>query len=326
MADSKVLIADDDPLILQQLRGALASQEYQLFEAENGAEALSLVREHRPDLIIMDVEMPQLGGVEVCRILKANERQTGFGFIPVVLMATGLVVGKVQALALGADEYLVKPVQPTELAARVKGMLRLKLAYDQLSGLKNELEATRGELEQKRQEMLAANRVDGLTGLFNKRYFEERLAFEFARATRYRIPLSCMMLDVDHLRAINESFGQEFGDQVLKEVAKATKQTLRQVDLVARYGGEEFTALLPETGPRQAFRVSERVRQRVGSLRVPHVSAEGQKNVIACTISIGVATFPIPSIDSSHGLLRAADASLYAAKGAGKNAVMQYQG
>jgi two-component system cell cycle response regulator len=326
MPAPKVLIVDDDPLVLQHVRSALSSQEYELFEAEDGARALSAIREQRPDLVIMDVEMPQFGGVEVCRILKANERQSGFGFIPVVLMATRQLIGKIQALGLGVDEFLVKPVEVADLTARTKSMLRLKLAHDELRTLKLELDRTNDDLDKKRQELLAANRVDPLTGLFNKRYFEERLAFEFARANRYRIPLSCMMLDIDHLRAINESFGQEFGDQVLKEIAKVTRQALREVDLVARYGGEEFTALLPETGPRQAFRVSERVRQRVGSLRVPYVSSEGQKNMIACTISIGVATFPIPSIDSSHGLLRAADASLYAAKGAGKNAVMQYQG
>jgi len=315
----KVLIVDDDRAVVQLVQAALAAHGYQFFDAADGSAALTAIRDHRPDLVIMDVEMPGLGGVEVCRIVKANQRETGFGFIPVILMTARQAVGKIEGLELGADDFLVKPFDAAELSARVKSMLRLKALQDTL------VQRNR-ELEEKQKELLALSRTDPLTGLFNRRYFEERLTVEFARADRYHAPLSCLMLDIDHFKAINDSYGHAVGDRVLREIAKMASQLLRDVDLLARYGGEELVALLPETGPRQALRVGERIRQAIAALQLEHRSASGQSSAIRCTVSIGVASFPIPAIESHEGLLRAADASLYAAKWAGKNSVRQFEG
>ncbi|MHB8877897.1 MAG: diguanylate cyclase, partial [Myxococcaceae bacterium] len=290
-----------------------------------GAEALSAIRQHRPDLMVMDVEMPGLGGVEVCRIVKANQGEGGFGFIPVILMTARQGAGKIEGLELGADDYLVKPFDMLELSARVKSMLRLKLLQDALVAKNRELDRANKELDAKREELLALSRTDALTGLCNRRYFEERLTVEFARSNRYRAPLSCLMLDIDHFKKVNDSYGHPFGDKVLQEVSAVATRTLRDVDLLARYGGEEFIALLPETGPQEALRVSQRVREGIEALRLPYSSNEGEKKTVRCTASIGVATFPVPSIDSAEGLLRAADDCLYGAKESGRNRVKQYE-
>ena len=315
----RVLIVDDDRAVVHLVERALAAHGYQFFSAADGGAALTAIRDHHPDLVIMDVEMPRLGGVEVCRIVKANQRETGFGFIPVILMTARQAVGKIEGLELGADDFLVKPFDVAELSARVKSMLRLKALQDTLVQRNRELEV-------KQQELLALSRTDPLTGLFNRRYFEERLALEFARAQRYHAPLSCLMLDVDHFKVINDSYGHAFGDRVLREIAKVANHLLRDVDLLARYGGEELVALLPETGLKQAVRVGERIRLAIASLRFeqPAPSAEGKP--VNCTVSIGVASSTIPRIQSPEALLRAADSSLYAAKWSGKNSVRQFEG
>src|SRR5215472_17918719 len=201
------------------MRAPSAPQGYQFLSAADGSAALTAIRDHHPDLVIMDVEMPGLGGVEVCRIVKANQRETGFGFIPVILMTARQAVGKIEGLELGADDFLVKPFDAAELSARVKSMLRLKALQDTL------VQRNR-ELEEKQQELLALSRTDPLTALFNRRYFEERLALEFARADRYHAPLSCLMLDIDHFKDISESYGHAVGDRVLREIAKMASQLL----------------------------------------------------------------------------------------------------
>jgi two-component system, cell cycle response regulator len=320
----KILVVDDDAQNIALIREGLADQGYRFVEAANGSAALTAVRQARPDLILMDVEMPGLGGVEVCRIVKANQGETGFGFIPVLLMTAREGPGKkVESLELGADDYLVKPIQMQELSARVKSMLRLKALQDALLDKNRELERMMEELTTKRQELLALARTDALTALFNRRYFEERLAIEFARSHRYRSPLSCVMLDIDHFKRVNDTYGHPFGDRVIQEVARVARATLRDVDLLARYGGEEFVALLPETGPRDAWAAGERVRRAIERMNVETEAAPPSR--VAITISVGVATFPVPSIETAEGLLRAADAALYLAKQAGRNLVRQHE-
>ena len=306
----KILVVDDDRANILQVRNGLAHFGYVFSEASDGTQALSAIRQRRPDLIVMDVEMPGLSGVEVCRIVKANQGEGGFGFIPVILMTARQASSKIEGLELGADDYLVKPFDILELGARVKSMLRLKILQDQLVEKNRELDRANKELDR-------LSRTDALTGLFNRRYFEERFAVEFARSSRYRSPLSCLMMDIDHFKRLNDNHGHPFGDKVLQAVAGVAQDTLRDVDMLARYGGEEFVALLPETGPAEALRVGERVRAGIEGLELP--------KGVACTASIGVATFPVASIDSAEALLRAADDSMYAAKKAGRNRVRQHE-
>jgi two-component system cell cycle response regulator len=314
----RILVVDDEPANIRVVREGLAGAGYTFTEARDGTQALSAIRAERPDLIVMDVEMPGLSGVEVCRIVKANQGESGFGFIPVILMTARQASSKIEGLELGADDYLVKPFDMLELSARVKSMLRLKVLQDQLLQKNRELDRANKELDR-------LSRTDGLTGLFNRRYFEERFAVEFARSNRYRAPLSCMMIDIDHFKRLNDTYGHAFGDKVLQAVASVAQDTLRDVDMLARYGGEEFVGLLPETGPAEALRVSERVRLGIEKLKLLDAPAAGEPRRVQCTASIGLATFPVPGIENAEALLRAADDSLYAAKKAGRNRVRQYE-
>ena len=317
----RILLADDDQLILEQLKSGLSGSDYTFQECNDGTEVLSAIRHQPPDLLLLDVEMPGLGGVEVCRIIKANQGSSGFGFIPVILM-TARRTGKVEGLELGADDYLIKPFDMLELSARVKSMLRLKALQDTLVEKNRELDRTNKELEEKRQELLQLSRTDGLTGLINRRHFEERLAAEFSRSERYRAPLSCFLLDIDHFKKVNDTWGHPFGDVVLREVAGVARRALRDVDVLARYGGEELIALLPETSPEEAWRAAERVRMGVEAMRLT-TQVDGVPTSVKCTASIGVATYPGETVESPESLVQAADQCLYEAKHGGRNQVRQ---
>lgn len=311
----KILVVDDDPSAVRLVREALTRAGYSFFEARDGHGALAAIREHRPDLVIMDVEMPGLSGVEVCRIVKANQGEATFGFLPIILMTVRAGAAKVEGLELGADDFLAKPFDRLELSARVKSMLRLK-------GLQDALVEKNRELDQKREELLLLSRTDPLTDLYNRRYFQERLEAELARSHRYQVPLSCLMLDVDHFKQLNDTHGHAFGDEVLRRIAHSLRASLRQVDLCARYGGEELVALLPETSPPDARFAAERVRASISALEL----RAGPDLMVPVTASLGVATYPGPNIDSADALVRAADNCLYEAKARGRNRVEQHRG
>jgi diguanylate cyclase (GGDEF)-like protein len=319
-----LVVADDDRAVRAAIIEGLSdgNGNYEFIEVADGSQALSALRAHHPDLLLMDVEMPGLGGVEVCRIVKANQSTTGFGFLPVILMTARRTTGKVEGLELGADDYLVKPFDMLELSARVKSMLRLKTLQDALVEKNRQLDRANRELEEKREELLLLSRTDGLTGLVNRRHFDERLEAEFARAQRYRAPLSCLLLDIDHFKRVNDTWGHPFGDLVLKEVARAARACLRDVDVLARYGGEELVALLPETGGADALRAGERLREAVAQLALVCETVTPPAPV-RCTVSIGAATWPAAGLATAEALLQAADGRLYDAKQAGRNRVCQ---
>jgi diguanylate cyclase (GGDEF)-like protein len=201
-------------------------------------------------------------------------------------------------------------------------MLRLKALQDTLVEKNKELDRMNHELEEKRAALEQLSRTDGLTGLVNRRHFEERLAAEWARSERYRSPLSCLLLDIDHFKKVNDTWGHPFGDVVLKEVAGVARRALRDVDVIARYGGEEIIALLPETSPDEAWRAAERVRMGVEAMRLTCRTVEPPQSV-RCTASIGVATAPGPAVESAAQLVQLADECLYEAKQGGRNQVRQ---
>jgi diguanylate cyclase (GGDEF)-like protein len=320
MTRRKLLLVDDDASNLTLLKEGLRAGDYDFVEASDGRAALVQLRDQRPDLVLMDVEMPGLGGVETCRIIKANSSQQGFGFIPVILMTARAASGKAEGLELGADDYLVKPFDLVELSARVKSMLRLKAVQDELVAKVRELEQAHAKLEERRVELLNLSRTDPLTQLHNRRYFEERFTAEFSRSKRYRTPLSLLMIDVDHFKQVNDTRGHAAGDQVLKETARRVKSTLRDVDLVARFGGEEFIALLPETGPEEGRAAAERIRAAIEAGEVPH-----GEQPIRVTASVGLAWYPARQIEDHEALVRAADDALYRAKKGGRNRVAAHE-
>lgn len=317
LAGRKVLLVDDDRATLNRVQQGLAPLGFELFQAHDGASGLSALRAHRPDLLITDVEMPGMSGLDLCRIVKANQSQSGFGFVPVILV-TSRREGRIEGLELGADDYLFKPVDMGELVARVKSVLRLKTLHDALLEKNRELDRVNQELERRGVELERLSRTDPLTGLYNRRYFEERLHTEFSRSRRYAVPLSCLMLDIDHFKRLNDSHGHASGDEMLRRVADVTRASLRNVDLLARYGGEELIALLPETGLDEARMVAERIRASIAAIAF---DKPGGGAVLRCTASIGLCTYPAREIVDAEALVRLADDALYTAKAAGRDRV-----
>ena len=253
----------------------------------------------------------RLGGIQVCRILKSSQPQ--FGFVPVILMTARGTQGKVEGLELGADDYLVKPIDAAELRARVKSMLRLKASNDGLQAANRKLAELNARLEE-------LSVTDALTGLHNRGFFDRRFEYEFNRARRYRSSLALLMMDIDHFKKLNDAHGHQFGDLVLQGVAKALQACLRDVDTIARYGGEEIVAILPETPQAEVAGVAERLR-----LAVESAEFLDQGGRVPATISIGAALYPNRVAQSRADLLKLADDALYRAKEGGRNRVRFYE-
>ncbi len=307
LAGRRILLVDDDDAIRRFMQTALG-RTYIYAEAADGAQALAVAHDVQPDLVICDVEMPNMTGIEFCRVFKSLER---FAMTPVIMMTaregTSL---KVASLDLGADDYLVKPVDPLELGARVRSMLRLKVLQDGLV-------AANAHLQDLNEKLKEISITDALTGIYNRGSFDKRLAYEFERARRYKTPLACVLIDVDHFKKVNDSYGHPVGDLLLRELAQLLSSGLRTVDVLARYGGEELAALLPQTTLEDAVLAAERLRRSVEK-----ASFSNGEVTVHCTVSIGVAGFPRPQVNTPEDLVRSTDEALYRAKQKGRNRVV----
>ena len=296
----RVLVVDDDPLSRKGLEQALASSGYDVDTAADGQEALVKARAHRPDVVVTDWQMPRMDGLTLCRILKAND-ETRFTHV-LMQSSRGETEAKVTSLETGADDYLVKPVDPVELRARVRVGLRLQKALSDLAA-KNEI-----------LEKLAL--TDVLTGLANRRAFLDALGAELARVHRHDHPASLLFLDLDAFKRVNDTHGHAVGDEVLAGFAQVLTRGCRRGDLAARIGGEEFAVLLPMTGRVPAALVAERIRRATESLPL------GRSVEEPMTVSIGVAAAEdSPEPVEPAELLGRADAALYRAKAGGRTRV-----
>lgn len=288
-----VLAVDDSPAVLESVCAMLSGEAEVLF-ATTGDEALTLAGITVPDLILLDIVMPGPDGFETCRRLKADPV---LAEIPVVFL-TGLQesADTARGLELGALDFLAKPFDPAILRTKVHNLLAFKAGQDRLKGL---------------------SRQDALTGIANRRAFDETLAMEWERAQRGGHALALVMVDVDHFKAYNDHLGHPEGDRCLQAVAGALEAALpRKVDTIARYGGEEFAAILPYTDQAGAERVAETLRMAVQDLTFPHPASPVGPSV---TISLGAVALTPGRGQSPEQLTAAADKALYRAKHAGRN-------
>jgi diguanylate cyclase (GGDEF)-like protein len=294
-AGQLVLVADDSHVVRVMLRRQLESRGLRVEEAVDGHQAVRGCRMLRPDVVLLGVEMPGIDGRTVLRIIRQDPE---LGDIPVVFLTAHTdTEDVVEGLRLGAHDYLRKPFEPSELIARVTAALRVKALQDQLRTRNVELERV--------------TRTDALTGIYNRRHLEERLQGVLSMARRHREPAAVLMIDVDHFKSINDSFGHAGGDAVLREVAERLHARVRLEDVVGRWGGEEFLVLSATTDASAAARLAERIRAAIADEPFAIDGAEG----LRVTVSIGCAA----GTGDAEALVREADAALYEAKAQGRN-------
>ncbi len=320
----RILVVDDHEDNIELLRARLEARGYEVFGASDGQSALDQVEHVSPDLILLDVMMPKMDGMEVVRRLKANK---DLPFIPVIMQtALDSTENKVEGLDAGADDYITKPINFAELEARVNSLLRIKKLQSDLAATNVLLEAANAELSAKKEELSEANEklrrislTDGLTDIDNRRCLEDRLHEMWQHSLRLHEPIALIMCDIDKFKSVNDKFGHQAGDSVLKEVAKLLKEEAREIDRVGRYGGEEFLLILSGTVLDAAVTFAERLREKVEGHTFSYAGGTLRR-----TMSCGVAASPHPRVKDQEALLRAADDALYVAKETGRNRVVRF--
>jgi two-component system cell cycle response regulator len=296
----RIAVVDDDAAIRRLVRLFLKRSGYDIVEFPTGNEAREQLLKIPWDLAILDRRLPDMDGVMLAQELKSRpEFKARF-----VIMLTGEddQADKVEGLDLGADDYVTKPFQYPELMARIR-------AGKRIVDLQKELLETNKRLER-------LSITDGLTNLYNHRYFQDELARAFEESVRYGRPLSLAIVDLDYFKKVNDSYGHAVGDEVLKAVSKLFQESIRSTDLAARYGGEEFGVMMPETELHDAMTFAEKIRTLIESAPI-----QTQAGHVPVTVSIGVASVPHPKIHAAKELIVAADNALYRAKNGGRNQV-----
>jgi diguanylate cyclase (GGDEF)-like protein len=289
-----ILVVDDAPEIHDLVEVRLHADDLTILHALDAQEGLRLARSASPDVVLLDLDLPEKSGLDVCRELQSDPRLAA---VPIIfLTGTVDVATKVKAFDAGAADYVTKPFDAVELRARVGAALRTKRYLDLL--------ATSAQL-------------DGLTGLWNRAYFDSRLDEDVSAAVRYGRGVALLIIDVDHFKAINDTCGHPFGDLVLRRVAEKVTASLRPGDVACRWGGDEFTVILREADRDGARAVAERIRAGVAEMRLAH----GTRSV-PVHVSIGLATVA----QTPHELFAAADRGLYRAKLQGRNAIGEPSG
>jgi two-component system cell cycle response regulator len=300
-----ILVADDEPVNRALIERRLQREGYRVLTAQNGRVAVEKTQEALPDLVILDVMMPVMDGMEACRRIKAAEATRD---IPVIfLSARDETEMKVSGLTLGANDYISKPFKAEELIARVSVAIRLKHERDQLR-VSAEEATERAEAAQERA------MTDALTGLLNRYGLQHILSREHAEARRYNRPLSSLMIDLDNFKTINDTYGHATGDIALQQVAGILREAVRGSDTVFRYGGEEFLVLLPETDLEGATALAEKIRQATSS----RPFGDGER-VFDLTLSAGASS--LCDAESGNDMIARADMALYHAKKHGRNRV-----
>ena len=321
---SKILIVDDSNTGRLSIRSTLNKSGYDDVEfavsAEDAFTVLKLGEAGQSaspyDLILMDKVMPGLNGIEAMKKIKADERLKD---IPII-MITGEAESLETAFEAGAMDFVSKSTNKIEMLARVRSAISLKQEMDRRKELLIKFEEANVQLEQLNNQLKLLTIRDALTGLSNRRHFDEFLLNEWKRMARIKNHLSLIMIDIDFFKRYNDTYGHQGGDDCLKIVATAIKRCAKRPgDLVARYGGEEFSVILSETNSEGAVIVAETMRKAVQDRRIPNEKSDAAKHV---TLSLGIATIIPETENSEKSLIKLADKALYEAKLAGRNRVV----
>jgi two-component system cell cycle response regulator len=298
----RVLAVDDDPGVITFVRNALKDEPYEVDTAESAGTAVERLETMLPDLLLLDLTLPGQDGFGLLRKIREERR---YDFMSIVLLsASEDLPSKLEGLELGAVEYLVKPIHPRELAARVRALLRFKQRQDHIFA--------------EYQRLSELSLTDPLTGAYNRRALEGLLRTRLAESARYDIPVSCVMFDIDHFKLVNDTYGHGTGDKVLKGISAITLAACRQEDALVRYGGEEFLIILFHTSRSGAHTFAERLRAQTAD----HAFRDNEQT-IRITLSAGVACHPEDEgTREAHAMIGLADQRLYAAKRASRNRVV----
>jgi diguanylate cyclase (GGDEF)-like protein len=297
-----LLLVDDDVDNLALIGALLQHEGYRVMQAESAETAAEILCSHVPDLILLDINMPGLSGLDLLADIRKKEPYIAVIFVS----ARSETQDVVRGLDAGADDYVCKPFEPVELLARVRAQLRIKDIKDQLSAANAKL-----------QELVD---IDDLTGLFNMRSIYQRLEGEIARCKRYSRAIGVIMLDMDHFKTVNDTNDHLFGSFVLAEVGKLIKGSIRQVDFAARYGGDEFLIALSETSVDGARRFAERLLKVIAAYEFVK---DGNRMHLTASMGVCVGAPSLADVDA-RSLVRAADHALYEAKHAGRNCIKVY--
>lgn len=299
---TNILIIDDSKVVRAQLLDTLRSVDLfdNFYEATDGLEGLKVLATTPIDFVLCDLMMPNMDGFQ---FLAAVRKKEEFLQIPVIILSErGESKSKVKGLGTGARDYITKPFDPTELIARITVQLNIKTLQDEM---------------RKTNELLKELSItDHLTHLYNRRYMMDELEVEFHRSLRKKGDLCLVLIDVDHFKQVNDTYGHQKGDMVLAAIAETIQVDLRRYDLAARYGGEEFAMVLPDTNLHEGSIVAERFRQAVLDISFPP-----PLHNLAITVSQGIAAIPSPGINSVDAFIKAADDALYRAKQNGRNRI-----
>lgn len=288
----RLLAIDDSEMIHRLLKARLKSERLEIHSATSGDQGVALAKSLQPDVVLLDIDMPGVDGFAVLRELKSDPLTHE---IPVIFLSgEATTEAKIRGLEMGAHDYVLKPFDIGELRARVRSAVRIRLLIKMLAQMAQ---------------------IDGLTGLWNRTYFDQRLAEETATALRHGTPLSLVLCDLDHFKEVNDTCGHPFGDQVLEEFSRILNRG-RSSDISCRYGGEEFAIILPHTAAADAAHVAERYRLALHERTWPQLSGE------PVTASFGVTELCLADDKTPKGILALADAALYEAKQSGRDRVV----
>jgi len=321
-----VLLVDDQAMVAEAIRRMLADEaDIEFHYCQEPTKAVGKAGEIKPTIILQDLVMPDVDGYTLLKFYRANPATSGTPVI--VLSSRDDPKDKRQAFENGANDYLVKLPDKIELIARIRAhskayLLQLQRdeAYREMKKLQQQLTESHRQLEESNAILQRLSTMDGLTGISNRRHFDETLALQWRSSLRQHTTLSLILLDIDFFKKYNDGYGHQGGDDCLKEVAKTLSETIqRPCDFIARYGGEEFVAILPNTDARGAALMAEQMRANVQAKNIPHAYSSVASHV---SISLGVAAMQANESATPADLIAKADAALYKAKETGRNRYM----